>query len=423
MIVFVCEVTQFVALYGSRYGTALETAVALINLMGWTGLAEAIHSDGGSENDNYIWHQITQITGIKHSFSVPYVPQSNGIAERSVGTAKRFLRALTVDLDKHHAWGLLLPIAQKGMNDLPREDLLWFSPNQIVFASLQDPTDFVIPTFYTRQLRELDHANANGYEISANFAHRAMCFQQHVTNTFHDAKEAAFEASARRDPIAFCDVSVGQCVLIDWPDNKPPTPLHPSKRGPYRVNSVRDNCISLVHLSNPPPADQRDMLTWSKHAHVYQYVDDFVPSHDAASPSASQVPTGPATRHVDCVLSHTIKVDRQVRHGRDRSTHVVDQLYECRLCSTSAMSSSIREQPVQRVVLEYHDIAHTYAFDAYIQAHRHLTGHVPTCHMPSNWNPHAAAPSLRPAFDPLPIHEQQFPAEESDQAAQIVDHE
>jgi hypothetical protein len=420
MIVFVCEVTQFVALYGSRYGTALETAVALINLMGWTGLAEALHSDGGSENDNFIWHQITQITGIKHSYSVPYVPQSNGIAERSIGTAKRFLRALTVDLDKHHAWGLLLPIAQKGMNDLPREDLHWFSPNQIVFASLHDETDFVIPTFYTRQLRQLDYANANGYPVSGNFAHRAMCFQQHVTNTFHEIKADAFEAAARRNPVAFTDVTAGQCVLIDWPGGQPPTPLHPSKRGPYRVTVVNDNTITLVHLVNPPPADQRSPLLWNKHAHVYQYVDDTVPARDAFSPSASQVPAGPPTRCVDCILSHTSKPASQLRHGRGQSSHVEDQIYEGRLCSTSAISTSVRAQPDQIGMFRYHEIAHTFAFDTYIQANRHLTGHVPVNHMPANWSPQAAAPSLRPAFAPLPIHEQQLPADPQDLAVDVA---
>ena len=52
MIVFICEVTQFTVMFGSRHGTALETAIALVQLMGWLGLPESVHSDGGSENDN-----------------------------------------------------------------------------------------------------------------------------------------------------------------------------------------------------------------------------------------------------------------------------------------------------------------------------------------------------------------------------------
>lgn len=180
MIVFVCEVTQFTVLYGSRHGTALETAIALISLMGWLGLPESIHSDGGSENDNYIWHQVQHMTGLKHTLSQPGVPTSDSIAERNIQTAKRFVRMLAVDLDKHNAWGLLLPIAQKGVNDLPREQLLWNSPNDIVFASLAEPSKFVIPTFYSRPSNPADLADVHSYHISANFAHRASCFQQLV---------------------------------------------------------------------------------------------------------------------------------------------------------------------------------------------------------------------------------------------------
>ena len=81
--------------------------------MGWTDLAESIHSDGGPEYDNYIWQQVQQISGIKHTFSVLSVPQTNGIAERNIASAKRFVRSLTVDMSRHNAWGLLLPIAPK----------------------------------------------------------------------------------------------------------------------------------------------------------------------------------------------------------------------------------------------------------------------------------------------------------------------
>ncbi|MBM4098123.1 MAG: DDE-type integrase/transposase/recombinase, partial [Planctomycetes bacterium] len=214
MIAFVCEVTQFTVLFGSRYGTALETAIALITLMGWLGTAESIHSDGGAENDNYVWHQITQITGIKHTFSIPEVSSSNPIAERNIQSAKRFIRSLTVDLDKHNAWGLLLPIAQKGLNDLRRQELLWHSPNEIVFASLADPDALVIPTFYSRALREADFADVNSYHISANYAHRAACFQQHVCNVVRELHAIAFDASARKDPVAAADVLPGQWILV-----------------------------------------------------------------------------------------------------------------------------------------------------------------------------------------------------------------
>ncbi len=406
MIVFVCEVTQFIALYGSRHGTALETAVALINLMGWLGLAESIHSDGGPENDNYIWHQVAQITGIKHTFSVPNVPNSNPIAERNIGMAKRFVRALTVDLDKHNTWGLLLPIAQKGLNDLRRKDLLWYSPNEIVFASLADPTSLVIPTFYTRAVREADLADANAYQISANFVHRAVCFQQHVCSIVQEIHAKAFDACAATNPTSYTDLSVGQCVLINWPSDHPPSPAHPLKRGPYKVLAIHHNSVHLEHLANPPPADQPLNIHWSKHAHVYQFVDEDTPVRSAFDPAASHAPTGPPGRNIDCVLSHSTLPANLLPPGIALD-HVKAQKYLCRLFS----ASTSRQPPAiaSTQLLSYDQIAHTFAFDTYVLNQRHLQGHVPSLLMPANWNPHAVPPSLRPSHPPLPVHEHTFP--------------
>jgi hypothetical protein len=111
LIELICETTQFCVLFGSRHGTALEAAIALVHLMGWFDMPESIHSDHGSENDNYIWLQFQQITGMKRTFSMPYIPETNGIAERNIGAAKSFIRMLSSDIGRHNAWGLLLPLA------------------------------------------------------------------------------------------------------------------------------------------------------------------------------------------------------------------------------------------------------------------------------------------------------------------------
>ena len=408
LIVFVCEVTQFTALFGSRHGTALETAIALISLMGWLGLPESIHSDGGSENDNYIWHQVEQITGIKHTLSIPHVPNSDGIAERNVQTAKRFIRLLTVDLDKHNAWGLLLPIAQKGINDLKREQLHWLSPNEIVFASLADPLKFVIPTFYSRPLNGADLADVNSpsYQISANFAHRAACFQQLICNSVHDVHQRALTTSAARNPTACQDIYAGQSVLIDWDGGTPPTPTHPLKRGPYKVLDVHHNSISLEHLAFPPPADQARTLQWSKFAHVYRYEEDVAPVRSVMDPGASQVPTGVPTRNIDCVLSHHLITSRVGSSHEAPRSHVSRHHYYCRLYVVG--STRLPPRTASSVRFTYAEIAHTHAFDVYFASQRELTGHTPAAFMPANWAPHAVPVSQRPAHAAVPPHEHSF---------------
>ena len=396
LIVFICETTQFIVLFGSRFGTALETAVALIQLMGWFDMPESIHSDNGSENDNYVWLQMQQITGFKHTFSMPHIPQSNGIAERNIGTTKQFLRNLSVDIGRHNSWGLLLPIAQKGLNDLPRQELQWLSPSQIILASCHDLQQFAIPTFYQRPLREIDFADAEAYPISGNFGHRAMVFQQAVFNHFYEMKQQAFDAAQAKDPTDKDDLQPGQAVLIDWPGD-PPSPMHPRKRGPYRVVEILRNVVLLQHLVVPPPDEQPASLKWSKQAQVYTYLDAHVPQRSDADPSASQVAADFSGRNIECVLSH-----RRLRSASRQSTNIRDFEYQCRLATSDATTDEVLRATR---FFHYDEIKHTFALDCYAAANRVLTGHTPVMHMPITWNPHAVTKSFRPSHAPRPIHE------------------
>jgi transposase InsO family protein len=403
-IAFICETTQFIMLFGSRFGTALEIAIALIQLIGFFDLPEAIHSDHGSENENYIWHQVQQITGIKRTFSMPYVPQTNGIAERAIGSAKQFIRNLSIDVGRHNSWGLLLPIAQKGLNSLPREELMWYSPSQVIFASCHTPDHFAIPTFYSRAMREIDFANAHAYHVSGNFGHRAMIFQQHVFNHFHALRERALDEAAAREPSALQDLQVGQAVLVDWPSGGPPSPLHPCKQGPFRVAEIRRNVVVLQHIETPPPDKQPSILQWSKQAHVYMYPHAHVPDRSASDPSAAMSPLGQTRRQIECVISHRPLRGSQARQPRTahQRHHVQNFEYTCRLFAADLPDAAI---PHMLRVFTYEDIQHTYAFDCYVLAHRSLEGHVPISHMPSTFQPQAVARSLRPSHDPCPSHE------------------
>ena len=403
-IAFICETTQFCVLFGSRHGTALEVAIALIAVMGLFGLPESIHSDHGSENDNYIWQQMIQITGIKHTFSVPYIPSTNGIAERNIQTSKRFLRTLCVDIGRHDSWGLLLPIAQKGINDLPREELQWRCPAEIVFASLYDHTDFVIPDFYSRSVRQNDMDDVHAYHVSANFPHRAMCFQQQILSFFHETKDVAFAAAARNNPLESSDLQLGQAVLIDW-EQEAPSPQHPSKRGPYRVVDIRRNSVLLQHISQPTPDGQDEMVTWSKHAQVYVYCDDAVPHRSDRDPSASMVAALAPAQQIECVICHAplASADRAASL-RGQRNHVANQMYTCRLFAANMRQT---DHPAVLRSFLYDDIKHTFAFDMYAMANRILSGHTPVAHMPINWSPHAVIRSLRPSHRPSPVFERQ----------------
>jgi len=403
MMVFRDESTGFKILHGSRHGCALEVVMGLIHIVGFFGLPDSVHTDGGPENDAYVWHQFSQVTGIKHTLSLPCQPHSNGIAESSIKTAKRFLRTLCVDLGRHNAWGLYLGIVQNTLNSLPCADRQC-TPNQLVFASFWNPEPFVIPTFYCPQSehdKEEHAADANYYKVGANFIHRATYIQQLVTNAYHEHMDILFQQAARKDPSVVTDIAIGQHVLIEWPDNGPPTPQHPGLRGPYIVHGKSHNVLQLQHLSIPPPEDQPATLRWSKHARVYS-LDIFEHGplqRKPSDPSATQVAAGFQSLHIDCITADVPKDG--CRHDLN---NVENRMYQARLWGqVNAVQAQVRR------LYSYAEVQHTYAMDTYALCNPHLHGHTSVISMPMGWDPHAVSKSLRPAHYPEIPEERGYP--------------
>jgi hypothetical protein len=230
-----------------------------------------------------------------------------------------------------------------------------------------------------------------------------MCFQQAVVNRFHDILDKAFEASAAKNPTLQRDLQIGQCVLVDWPNNKPPSIGHPTKRGPYQVLSINHNTLTLAHIQDPLPPNQPASLQWSKQAHVYSYFDVIVPVRVAHDPSASAMPIGAHGRQIDCVLSHSHS--GAIARSDPMYYHVDNLQFECRMWG----AFKANQAPILHRTFEYDCIKHTYALDSYIVSHSYIIGHTPIAHMPATWNPHAVSQSLRPSHPPVPPHERNFP--------------
>lgn len=405
LMTFRDESTGFKLLFGSRFGCALEVAIAFLSVIGLFGLPDSFHTDGGPENDAYIWHQFTQMTGIKHTVSLPAQPHSNGIAEASIKSAKRFLRTLCVDLGRHNAWGLYTGMVQLALNSLPCSTRLCTS-NQLVFASFYNPDHFVIPSTYNHQSPDedqIDIDDANHYGIGANFVHRATYIQQLVTNHYHEHLDILLEQAIRRDPQACDDIAVGQHVLIEWPNAGPPSPQHPTLRGPYLVFAKSQNVLKLSHISIPPPADQPASIKWSKHARVYSLdVAEYgCMTRNPNDPAASQVPAGPPSLMIDCILDDEVFAE----YRGPEPNHVANRSYYARLWGSHQQHGSLLLQQCYT----YDQVKHSYAFDSYVACHIHLHGHTPMCAIPLGWDPHAVSKSLRPSHHPVLATEHGFP--------------
>jgi transposase InsO family protein len=123
LTLFIDEVSGFTLLYGARTKCALEVAVSLLHFSGLFGLPDSFHSDGGREFDSDIFNQFCTLCSVRHNLSIARAPNSNGIAERQVQLVKRVLRQLCSTLANFSSWGLLIPLAQRAVNFLHRQDL------------------------------------------------------------------------------------------------------------------------------------------------------------------------------------------------------------------------------------------------------------------------------------------------------------
>jgi hypothetical protein len=385
IIVCVDEVTGYSFLKGSRFKSALEVALGLMELGSLFGMPEYIHSDGGKEFANDVLHQFKAISGLKHSFAIANNPNTNGIAERNVAITVRFVSTISIDFGRHNAWGLFIPLVSRAVNSLPRKCLCGSSPHAFVFSSIHDHDDGTFPSTYF-PISPADLSTANLHPPSCNFAQRALYSQQVMANAVCEYRDRLLQASIEKDRVDVPEnITVGQQVLIDWSgESNPQRDIKslPKYRGPYTVTSIHNNTLVLHHSQMPPPPHQPASLVWSRQARIYFCELDF--DRAPSDSSASHVPLASPAFGIECILGHQLRQDlpRSVTSAPGYSSQDVrNQYYEVRYYH----SPSPRFQ--RTALRSYEDIAHTYAFDNYVVGNPSLHSHRPVSFMPATWDP------------------------------------
>jgi hypothetical protein len=412
--VCVDEVTGYTFLQGSRFKSAFEVALCLLDLSALLGTPEFIHTDGGKEFDSDVIRQFQSISGLKQSFGIPLAPNTRGIAERNVAMSIRFVRSICLDFGRHNAWGLFLPLVMRALNCLPRRSLGGCSPQSFLFSSLHDHDPDVFPVAYAPlPVADIQPPLLNSGAPSANFAQRALYAQQLLVNHVAIYRDRLLQASMARDSRKQpADIQIGQQVLIDWAGDaakRPKLKSLPKLRGPYTVTAVHNNTLHLCHAQVPPPPYQPATLVWSRHAHVYDCELDF--DRSPSDPSATNVPLASASFGIDCIISHQLRQDlpRSITDAPGHSTHDVrNQRYEVRYHYSSAPHF------VQFALRTYDDIAHTSALDNYVIGNPGLHSHRPIRFMPAVWDPRVTG--QRRSIQASQISERDLGGSDSDDA-------
>jgi len=397
IVVFICEVTGLAMLYGSRMRCALEIAIALLQLCGIFGPAEAFHSDGGSEFDAVVVNIFSRIMALKKTLSIAANPNTNGIAESNIKMVKRVFRQLVTDIGKFQHWGLNLPVTQWATNSTYRH-AIGCSPNEFLFPTYAQRTETIIPVgiLDPSRLNESVFADLNHWNLPANFIHQVKTFQESVLARLSEFRIAELTRAAAIPALPVSFLQTGQQVLIPWNWSGAPLPDLPLMRGPYVIMDKHpsSNVLSLRHVQFPPPRGQPVTLQWSTHAHAYP-VD--IPDRSELDPSASAALPFETGAPIDFILEHK-HPDRWPSGRHITNVHHVNnfeflvQLY-----------GIPKTNPAYRRWLPYDQVRHTVAIDNYVLTNPELEGHSSILNMPAGWDAHA--PTIYPAHDPLALDE------------------
>ena len=399
LTLFVDEASGFTLLYGARTKCALEVAVSLLHLSGLFGLPDSFHSDGGCEFDSDIFNQFCTLCSVKHNLSIARAPNSNGIAERQVQLVKRVLRHLCSTLATFNSWGLLIPLAQRAVNFLHRQDL-GCCPQQLVFGLSANQDSFVIPTSPCPVAQSLI-IDANTYHPAAGLMHSALRFQERILHRVLELRERQLESAQLDDPFTSAEsLSVGDMVLIPWRDNSPPSPLHPKMCGPYIITMLdaQANTIVLEHSCTPPPANQLSTTTWTIRAGVFRLSDFHGLSTEDPS-AAGMIIDSAVPKPIDCILSCAL-VDSSPLPVPETPAHVRNHRFLVRWLHKPQSDASF---------VDYDAVKHTLACDRFCASNPFIIGHTSILHAPASFDVHARPMSERPSHSPVASSELQIP--------------
>ena len=102
------SLTRWLEIRPSKTATAADAANFIYHdIICRFGLPKSIQSDNGPHFVNEVIDRLTQILEIRHRFSTPYYPQSNGRAERLIGTLKAMMIRSVQDTDRDEETGVV----------------------------------------------------------------------------------------------------------------------------------------------------------------------------------------------------------------------------------------------------------------------------------------------------------------------------
>jgi hypothetical protein len=263
VIVFIDTFSRFIELIPIHDLTAETAATALIQIMGRYGIPHTVLTDNGTQFANKIMDQLNTMLEIEHHKIHAYSHEENSIVERANKEIMRHLRDIIYDTRIFANWYKYLPFVQRIKNSEIHIST-GVAPAQLVFGSQIDLNRGIL-TPYIKPKGQLSLFIANSI-ANQNLAIKVAQETQYET----DAKHFERASKRQRNETQF---QINSFVLVQHEQrdgirpHAPPSKLHPTLKGPYKVIAKNEReqgtvytCQNLVnnkledfHVTNLQP--------------------------------------------------------------------------------------------------------------------------------------------------------------------------
>ena len=361
------ERSRYVMLHACKAETSIEAVIAFLNTFSIFGIPESIRSDKAANLISAAVKDFLELTGIRHDFSIPHQPHSNGIIERTCGETGRLLRMLCCDLHAYGRWSLMLPLVQRQLNSLTRSTI-GCSANQLLFGPRVNLDRYIIPTAPMHVPDETRAAVAAADTVQS-FTDTLLIAQQDIMDKADKIRIKLLNDNTRRKPFAPDSTpAIGQTVLVPWnATHTRPEKLSANYMGPYVI--VRYDHMSgsaaLAHTIVPTPhGEPRTCI--SAISELLLFDDSLaIAEYDVPEDRFRQLAYHEnQTRAIACILAYRPRAIITA----DPITDVTNYEYEVRFSDSKSLTDT--------AWLPYSAVLHTFAFESFYPCiARNITGH------------------------------------------------
>ncbi|CAG4993531.1 unnamed protein product [Colias eurytheme] len=225
IVTFQDDLTKYSMAYPIKNSTAEQTSQCLIQFISHFGIPKTLLSDQGVHFIAEVYKNVVSLFKIKHLFSSPYHPQTNGALERSHATLKEYLKSYVSE--NQDDWHKYLPTALISYNSAVHSSTN-FTPHELLFgckphipSSIYDISpDFTYPDY----IKTLKHK----FSISRNLARENILRSKERSKQYYDKHSRVVS------------YNVGDMVYIKH-HHRLRKALSPIWKGPYRIVKVHNN--------------------------------------------------------------------------------------------------------------------------------------------------------------------------------------